>query len=76
MPDLLLHETVVSWLRSSLRKTKPVCKPWLETPEQWSRRMMLAMDAANAHDGCDALARQFMDRIDECFDVEGDRLSY
>ena len=76
MPDLLLHETVVSWLRASFRKTKPVCNPWSETPEQWSRRMMLAVDAANAHEGREALARQFMDRVDECFDAGGDRLNY
>ena len=76
MPDLLLHETVVSWLRSSLRKTKPVCNPWLETPVQWSRRMMLAVDAVNAKEGCEALANQFMDRVDQCFDAGGDRLDY
>ena len=33
MPDLLLHETAVSWVRGALRRTRPEVLSWLETPE-------------------------------------------
>ncbi len=52
MPDLLLHETAVSWFRGSRRKIQPVVAPWHETPAQWSRRAMQALDEVNLH--CDA----------------------
>ena len=77
MPDLLLHETAVSWLRGVLRKTKPVVPPWRESPAQWSRRMMDAVAVVN--DGTkdvDGLCMQFVDRLEECLAKRGARLSY
>ena len=76
MPDLLLHETAVSCVRSELRRTKPAVLPWLETPEQWSNRMMGAVDAVNLSKDVDALCMQFPDRIEECLAEGGKRLSY
>ena len=76
MPDLLLHETAVSWLRGVLRRTKPVVAPWLGTPEQWPRRMMTALDEVNRNNDVESLCMQFPDRVDECFAAEGARLSY
>ena len=75
MPDLLLHETAVSWVRGVLRRTKPEALPWLETPEQWSRRMMQAVGEANSKD-VEGLCLQFPDRIDECLACDGARLAY
>ena len=75
MADLLLHETAVSWIRNALRRSKPEMVPWMETPEQWSRRMMKAVDAANQKD-VEGLRRSFPDRVDECILADGAKLSY
>ena len=75
MPDSLLHETAVSWVRGVLRRLKPEVLPWLETPEQWSRRMMQAADEANNNDVA-GLCLQFPDRTDECLASDGARLAY
>ena len=76
MPDLLLHETAVSWLRGVLGSTKPEVAPWKETPAQWSRRVMKALDEVDQNYDAEALCRQFPDRVEECFAAEGARLSY
>ena len=75
MPDLLLHETAVSWLRGVLRRTKPDVVPWQETPQQWSRRMK-ALDECNRSNDVEGLCMQFPDRVEECIAKEGVRLSY
>ncbi len=76
MPDLLLHETAVGWLRGVLRRTKPEVKPWLETPAQWSRWVMKALDEVDHNYDAEGLCQQFSDRVEECFAAEGERLSY
>ena len=76
MPDILLHETAVSWVRNAMRRTKPVCLPWEETPEQWSRRMLQCVDEVNRSCDVEGLCRRFHDRIDECLAEGGNRLSY
>ena len=63
MPDLLLHETAVSWLRGVLRRTKPDVVPWMETPQQWSRRMMNALDECNRSKDVEGLCLQFPERV-------------
>ena len=75
MPDLLLHETAVSWVRNVLRRMKPEVLPWKESPAQWSRRMMRAIDEANQYD-VEALCMDFPDRIQECLTADGAKLSY
>ncbi len=75
MPGLLLHEAAVSWIRNALRRSKPEVVPWMETPEQWSRRMMKAVGAANQKD-VEGLCRSFPGRVDECILADGARLSY
>ena len=74
MPDLVLHETAVSWFRAEMRRTKVECLPWLETPEQWSRRAMRAIDAVNLSCDVAGLCRQFRERLDDCIGAGGDRL--
>ncbi len=76
MPDLLLHETAVSWLRGVLRRTKPDVVPWMETPQQWSRRMMNALDECNRSKDVEGLCLQFPGRVEECLAEEGARLDY
>ena len=75
MPDLLLHETAVSWVRNKLRRAKPETMPWKETPAQWSRRMMAAVGEANLGD-VDGLCRQFPERLEECVAAGGNKLDY
>ena len=76
MPDLLLHETAVSWLRGVLRRTKPDAVPWLETPAPWSRRMMKALDECNRASDAEGPRMQFTERVEECLAEGGARLSY
>ena len=76
MPDLLLHETAVSWFRAEMRRTKVECLPWMETPELWSRRAVRAIDAVNLSCDVTGLCRQFRERVDDCIDVGGDRLGH
>ena len=52
----------------------PEVLPWLETPEQWSRRMMQAVGEANNKD-VEGLCLQFPDRIDERLACDGTRLA-
>ena len=75
MPDLLLHETAVSWVRNKLRRAKPETMPWKETPAQWSRRMMAAVGEANLGD-VDGLCKQFPERLEECVAAGGNKLDY
>ena len=75
MPDLLLHETAVSWVRNVLRRMKPEVLPWKESPVQWSRRMVRAVDEANQYD-VEASCTDFPDRIQECLAADGAKLSY
>ena len=75
MPDLLLHETAVSWVRNALRRAKPETMPWKESPAQWSRRMMQAVGEANLGD-VDGLCHQFPERVEECIAVDGGKLDY
>ena len=75
MPDMLLHETAVSWLRGVLRRTKPLCVPWLETPAQWSRRMLVALDEVNQKYDAEGLCMGFPDRVEDCIAASGGRLA-
>ncbi len=76
MPDLLLHEAAVSWVRGVLRRTKTECAPWKETPAQWSRRMVKVVDEVNRTKDAEALCRQFPERVEECIAEDGARLCY
>ena len=77
MPDVLLHETAVSWLRNTLRRTKPEVVPWLETPVQWSKRMMVVVGEVNAGaKDVDGLCMSFPDRVAECLAEDGGRLRH
>ena len=75
---MLLGGTFFNGSQQDLRplQERTLCQWFPASPLIVAREKRFAMDAANAHDGCDALAKQVMDRIDECFDVEGDRLFY
>ena len=76
MPDLLLHETAVSWLRNVLRRTKPECPPWKESLVQWSRRMLQAVAETNLMHDVESLCNQFPSRVDDCLAADGERIPH
>ena len=56
--DLLLHETAVAWMRVQLRETLPK-KSWLETREEYARRLKSCADAINNQHDVESLCRGF-----------------
>ena len=71
--DLLLHETVVSWIRKRERRTLPR-KPWEETEEQFGAR--LREIARNINNSCnvEGLCWEFPERINKLVEMEGERI--
>ena len=71
--DVLLHETAVSWMRVQLAETTPK-RPWLETPEQYGHRLKTCCEAINRDHDVEGLCREWMERMQQLKDKEGDRL--
>ena len=73
VPDLLIHETAVSWIRTREEKTKPK-KAWEETREDFSARMKAI--ARDINETCDVagLCRSPPKRFQECVSLGGERL--
>ena len=74
MGDLLLHETAVSWVRNHLRRNKPHCLPWMETEEQWGKRVEDAVEHVNSRFNVRNLCLAFPKRLRMCADGSGGRL--
>ena len=74
MPDLLLHETAVGMFRNRMRKEKPITVPWKESVAQWAERAQKVVEWMNERDGLDRLCRRFPERVQQCYDVAGERL--
>ena len=75
IPDALLHETAVSWLRNRLVVTAPA-RRWEETPEELSKRLHQAAKHANDLYNVSGLCRKFSGRLSELVnETAGDRLS-
>ena len=74
MPDLLLHETAVSWFRLRMSKERPVCLPWHETDAQWIARARKVCDAINYTYDVPSLCRAFPDRLSRALECDGERL--
>ena len=74
MPDLLLHETAVSWFRLRMRKERPEVLPWNETQEQWAKRARKAIAYINQEYDVAGLCREFPQRLEDVVDGEGERL--
>ena len=76
MPDLLPHETAISWFRNLLRKEKPVRLPWEETKDEWITRTAAVLKRANRDYDVEALCKAFPKRLQECLDAGGGRTSH
>ena len=74
IPDVLLHETAVSWIRQRLYVTAPK-RRWEETPEQLATRLEAAASHSNEYYNVSGLCRKFTGRLRELKSVtHGDRL--
>ena len=74
MPDLLLHETAVSWFRKGMKKERPEVLPWLETQTQWTKRARKVVAHINNTHDVAGLCREFPQRLQSVVDGEGERL--
>jgi len=73
MPDLLLHETAVRWVRYRTSLTTPA-KPWDEEEEEFAARMRKAVQEVNKMYDVESLCRQFVQRCRAVVGKGGDRL--
>ena len=71
--DLLLHETVVSWIRQRERRTLPR-KPWEETEEQFGARLREIARSINKNCNVEGLCWEFPERIHKLLEMEGERI--
>ena len=62
IPDVLLHETAISWLRRGEEGTRPK-KPWEETPKEFAARLQKVAKSVNENYNVRDLALEFPDRL-------------
>jgi hypothetical protein len=75
MGDLLLHETAVAWFRGRMKREKPQVYPWLETRLQWAARAARCVRHINDNYDGAGLCRGFPERLQACFDTDGERIA-
>ena len=73
IPDVLLHETAISWVKSREGKTKPP-KAWEETREAFTARMRGIVQEVNASCDVEGLCYGFLKRLGELVERKGARL--
>ena len=74
IPDVLLHETAISWLRRGEERTRPK-KPWEETPKDFAVRLHKVVKSVNENYNVRELALEFPDRLHALVHkTRGDRL--
>ena len=75
IPDLLLHETAVGWIRNYLRKHPFARSGTLDVQEARLRKLLKqCADHINAHYDVDRLCDRFPARLQEMIDKGGQRL--
>ena len=74
MPDLLLHETAVSWFRLRMSKERPEGLPWHETQAQWSARARRVCQFVNSNYDVPSLCNEFPTRLKRTLECDGERL--
>ena len=73
IPDVLLHETAISWVKLREGRTKPA-RPWEETREAFKVRMRGIAQEVNAHCDVEGLCQGFVKRLEEVVELKGGRL--
>ena len=74
LADFLLHETACADFKYLLKRSAPPREPWRETREQFDRRVQMLVREANKHVNFDSLCCEYIDRVQQLFDRDGDRL--
>ena len=75
IPDVLLHETAVSWIRQRLYVTAPA-RRWEETPAELATRLEGAAAYANDEYNVSGLCRKLSKRLTTLVkETNGDRLA-
>ncbi len=73
IPDVLLHETAISWVKSREGKTRPP-KAWEETREAFTARMRGIVQEVNASCDVEGLCYGFLKRLGELVERKCARL--
>ena len=72
IPDILAHETAISWVKLRESKTKPA-RPWEESREAFTVRIRGIAQAVNAQCDVEGLCRGFVKRLEQVVDMESGR---
>ena len=75
LQELLLHETAVSWMRVRLSQSLP-SQCWLETREDFGKRLKRCCDEVNNDLDVEGLCRAFPKRVRLCKERKGGRLHH
>ena len=73
IPDVLVHETAISWVKLREGRTKPA-RPWEETREAFTARIRGIVQEVNASCDVEGLCRGFTKRLEELVEHKGGRL--
>ena len=73
LPELMLHETAVAWVRRLLVRSTPK-SPWLESRQDYALRLRAAARKINADFDVDSLCRAFPRRVAQLVAQKGDKL--
>ena len=71
--DLMLHETVVRWIRFEERRSLPK-NPWAETEDEFEARLRAIAQTINKDYNVEGLCRQFPERIDMLVERGGQKI--
>ena len=72
LQEVLLHETVVAWVRSREKVTQPKY-PWTETEAQYGSRLRGICQYINQNYDVDGLCRALLKRVQKVVDAGGGR---
>jgi len=72
IPDALLHEAAISWVKLRESKTKPQ-RPWEESREAFTVRMRGIAQEVNAHCDVEGLCKGFVKRLKQVVELKGGR---
>ena len=75
MPDLMLHETAVAWVRKALSKSVPK-QEWQETRDEFAHRLKQTARYINEELNVEGLCRGFPVRVKKLSDAGGQKLKY
>ena len=74
IPDVLLHETAVAWVKARRVKTTPP-RAWEESRAAFAERVRAAAAYVNSQYDVEGLCMGFVERLKDVVARKGDRLS-